>query len=248
MANNRRGINIISNDTSKESKQRLRRFKKYSANDRFKKLVTSIRGKIASGKNLFEIRSELESISENEWSDALYFFSENYYKTENMVLEWQLKQGTRYQLAAEAYNMAKAANDYDAMMRAVHLMNKLDEHDLNMKTQLGIIRPVKNLDEPIGEGINHDDLVMTERKFNELLEQRITTKLSLQREAEQPVTIDVLSRPSDERGPDNVGQTTLVENDPSRQLTTNQDSEGLSNGGFDLLHPMDLVARENKAR
>lgn len=248
MANNLKGAAVSRLVSSDLDRKRARRFKKYSEDERFKKFVISIRGKIASGKNLFEIRSEIEGMSDTEWSDALYFFSENYYKTENMVLEWQLKQGTRYQLAAEAYQMAKNANDYDAMMRAVHLMNKLDEHDLNMKTSLGIIRPVKNLEEPIGEGISHDDLIMTERKFNELLEQRITTKLGLQREAEQPVTIDVLCRPSDERGADNLGQATLVENNPTGQLSTDSDTEGLSDGGFDLLHPMDLVARENKAR
>lgn len=247
MSKNIRGVNIISNPTSIESKQRARRFKKYSANDTFKKNVTSIRSRIASGKNLFEIRSEMETMSDNEWSDAIYFLSANYYKTENIVLEWQLKQSTRYQLAAEAYNLAKLSNDYDAMMRAVIIMNKLDEQDIDMKSKLGIIKPMVVDSDEGGMGISNEDLLMTEEKFNGLLEKRIINKLSLQREAQLPVTIDVLSRSEDVRGTNNMGEITLVKNPTPGRIAENDNPEGISDGGEYLLHPVDIMARENKA-
>jgi len=85
-----------------------------------------------------------------------------------------------------------------------------------------------------------------EERFNAELKERIFRKLELRQKARQPVPIDVFERTELERKSDNLGQTSLVDSDTGRQLTTNQNTESITDGRIDVLDSVVTVAGEDK--
>lgn len=198
-----------------EKKRRQRRLAKRYEEESFREYISTARKHIQLGKSLSETREQIglyNSKNDDLWDDIVYVLANNYSKPESLVLEWTIRQQTRYSMALEVYKMAKEQNDLGEMNKAIMIMMKVDENSLELQQRMGLLKPV-NLDDNDpnqGEGITHEQLLLTE--------ERILRKYQLQREASQPVTIDVLNR-SDSRGETNtVEQVALVENTTCRSF------------------------------
>lgn len=203
-------VSPLASQADERARQR-RLAKRYNDPD-FRERVNLTKRFVQQGVPLGEAREKVgldKQKFDDYWDDLVYVIAHNYFKTENLVLEWTIRQQVRYQMALETYNMAKKDNDLGEMNKAIMLMMKVDENSLQLQQAMGLIKPMKldDNDQGQGEGISHEQLLLTE--------ERILRKYQLQRDAQPPITIDVQHRPSPGGETDSVEQTPLAK-DPTR--------------------------------
>jgi hypothetical protein len=225
-----------------EKKKKLRtNWRRRVENPDFAKIVDRAKAMVIGGTPFSDIRRTLNIKKERDWRDLISIVGESFLHPEMVFLEWNVRQQGRYALAAESYQMAKKEGDYNAMMRAVLVMAKLDENDIELKKSLGILKP--QLDpETGGTGYRSEDLSDAENKYKELLDERILKKLQLQRETQGPIPVALLDGPQPQRSTDRMGEAPLVEIDSGRHVTDSTDQKSLSDGTIDSIDPVDSVA------
>lgn len=200
-----------------ERARQKRLAKRYNDPD-FRERVNLTKRFVQQGVPLGEAREKVgldKQKFDDYWDDVVYVIAHNYFKTENLVLEWTIRQQVRYQMALETYNMAKKDNDLGEMNKAIMLMMKVDENSLQLQQAMGLIKPMKvdDNDQGQGEGISHEQLLLTE--------ERILRKYQLQRDAQPPITIDVQHRSSPGGETDSVEQTPLAQDSTRGPLEGN---------------------------
>lgn len=221
-----------------------RRLRKRRSSPEFSAYLTQIRQRISSGTPLTEIRWHLGIKNEKLWSDLLFALSSAYARPENMALEFILKNTSKYNLAAEAYNIAKKDGNYEAMMRAIMIMDKIDNSDFEVKKYLGLLRPIAGVDET-GKVIEAD-LTRAQQEFEKVVEQNITNQLTTARTTFLPISLELLSKLESRTEANPVGQGPLDEINPDRQLPKDNHPQSQSDGCIDVLNLMDNVAVQNK--
>jgi hypothetical protein len=118
--------------------------------------------------------------------------------------------------AVELFNLSRQARDLDQMARAIILLNKIDESDINLKKALGLLRPVQ-FDDDGTQGVSNDDVEVTRRRFERIVEERIVGKLIVREESPLPVPFDVLVGHESQPPSDQLEETPVVDDDPSGQ-------------------------------
>ena len=195
----------------------------------------------------------LEQARENcGFNDDLYFrdlvtvISRQMVDPESVLLEWTIKQQTRYMQALEIYQMAKEKNRLSQMAKAVMMMHRMDLDDIELKRLLGLIRPVTDPGS-MGSGISTEDIQLAEAKWRDNIEQRVRDKLEAERRAKAPQPIEFLDGNETQRPPDNVGQATVDVHPTSGHQQGNNIQEVVPNGRVDVLHNMGTVAVQDEA-
>lgn len=186
----------------------------------------------------------LEQARENcGFKDDLYFrdlvtvIGRQMVNPESVLLEWTIKQQTRYMQALEIYQMAKEKNRLSQMAKAVMMMHRMDLDDIELKRLLGLIRPVTDPGS-LGSGISQEDIQFAEAKWRDNIEQRVRDKLEAERRAKAPQPIEFLDGNETQRPPDNVGQVTVDVHPTSGHQQGNNIQEVISDGRVDVLHNM----------
>ena len=198
-------------DINADRAKRLKRIAKRKEDPNFRERLNIIRRKIGAGSSLFEIRDTLNPIDDTYWSDLIFSIGLAYTSPESMWIEWSVRQETRYKMGAELYSKAKEINDFDGMAKALITLCKIDEAALELQKALGLIKPITEDNNKLQIGVSSQDLDLAEERFNELLEQKIFNKLEAQRQAQQPVTIDVLARYDTREQTDKLESTPLAQ-------------------------------------
>ena len=101
-----------------EKRRRAKRLAKRYEDNNFRERVASVKRFVQQGTPLGEARERIgitERKYDDYWEDIVYVIAHNYFKTENLVIEWTIRQQVRYQMALETYNMAKKENDLGEM-------------------------------------------------------------------------------------------------------------------------------------
>lgn len=193
-----------------ESKRR-KRIAERRDDPTFREYLRSARNKLAIGDSLSEVR-EWIGLSDYKhdqlWDDILYMIGEAMINPVNIMLEWSVRQQTRYKMAMDLYNRNKEANDRDGMAKAILTLSKIDENALELHKALGLIKPIQFEDG--SEGISDDDVNDAERRLNSIVEERIKNKLGAGREAQQPESVLLLDELESGQPPDQLEPAPLA--------------------------------------
>lgn len=220
------------------------RLKKRRNDPDFGGLLQQIRMRVSAGSALDVVREFLKVDNDNLWYDCLYSLAYAYAKPENIALEYALKNTAKYQMAAQAYKMAQEDKNYEGMMRALLLMDKIDNSDFEVKKYLGLLKPIKQVDH--SEGITDEDVLKAQQEYEDRVEQQVLNQLKDSRAIIQPIDIALLSEPPTRSEIDNMGQSTLDAQFTSGRVADNQNSQSLTNGSIDVLNTLDHVSMQNK--
>ena len=243
MSNQRMPASTNKSVTEAERRRRNQRMAKRMEDPLFREHVKTIRQSIIAGVSFSEARERLPKVTEPYWNDIKFAISKFSISPENILLEWQIRNQSRYQQAVNLYNEAFKSKDLDMMSRAIMMLQKIDEADIDLKKEFGLIRPIVFEDERgPGEGISDQDVNDARQRFELELKQRILDKLALERDAHAPVTIDVLTRTEITGQADSVGLITVAGLPVEGHKQQDSIQEGVTDGGVDLLHTVDAVA------
>jgi hypothetical protein len=183
----------------------------------FREHLKIIRMKISSGTTLSELREYLglSSIDHDQlWDDLMYITGEVFMNPMNIIIEWSVRQQTRYQMAVDLYNMSKEAGNIDATNRAILTMAKLDENALELQKALGLIKPIQFEDG--SQGIGDSDIEDAQRRFEAIAEAAITNTLVTSRQTQNSESVKLFSELDSGRAPDQLESTPLAENSAHR--------------------------------
>jgi hypothetical protein len=214
---------VLSSNSESERVNQEKRLKKRREDPRFREDINRLHRYVAGGQCLYEAKDKFGNISEKYWKDLVTIISQAFANPGNIMLEWSLRQRHRYSAAIDMMNRAKIKGDFDQELKAMLLLVKVDENFIEVQKALGFLKPVELKDD--GEfGYHSGDLGEAEQRFNRAVEDRVLRKLEVQREAQQPVTIDVF--PGSEAGgsTDRLDEAPLAENSITRQITGYQDT------------------------
>ena len=197
-----------------ETERLSARLKKRFDEPHFRERMTTLRNHIAGGNSLFETRQKMEIESESLWEDLTNALALAVVNPGYIMLEWQIRQKTRYQMAAKAYSMAEKEGDYDAMFRGIMTLNKLDEFDLELKKTLGLIVPISEIGEDEDISVSREEIELAQSQYERILDERILNTLEASREPDAPVPLDSIDATQPSGEPDQVGPTPLAK-DPT---------------------------------
>lgn len=228
-----------------ESINRERRLKKRRSDPLFKEHLRIIRTRLSHGQTLNEIRESLGKITDHWWLDLVHVVGTVFSRPEAIMLEWSVRHQSRYMFAADIMRRAKEDKDMDAECKALMMMIKIDENFLEVQKALGILRPVTDPNS-LGQGISSEDISLAEQRFAAAIEQRISNKLTIEREAQHAQSIDLL--PGIESGgeTDRLDEAPLADNSTDGSIKGHQDKESISSGGFDTVSNQIILDVENK--
>lgn len=235
---------IIQVVDDKERQNNSKRLARRLQDPLFKEHVKIVKTAIISGISMSEARTRLPKVSHLWWQDIRRAISQYSITPENILLEWQIRNQSRYQQAQELYLMARKKGSMDMMSRAVMMLQKIDEADIELKREFGLIRPIvlKDVDQNEASGISDKDVNDARERFELELKQRILDKLEIERDAHAPVTIDVLTRIDFTRDADQMEPSAVAEDAPDGRPTDNGVSQSESDGRVDILHPVGALA------
>lgn len=213
-----------------ERERKMERMKRRFEDPVFKRQIMSIRMSVGAGMSLAEARNNAGIESDSLWDDLVFALSVSLLSPEHIVLEWQIRNSTRYAQAMSLYVEAEKEKDFDMMSRAIMMLQKIDETDIEMKRAFGLIKPIQD-EETGGYGVSQEDLDRARQQFDSAVEQRILHKLEVKRGAKPPVPLDVLIGLATERQPDVLGQTTVAEDSSGGQQSGDSIPKIVSDGG-----------------
>lgn len=181
----------------------------------FRSKLQTVRQKLAGGQSLADIRHDVGVKHNQEWEDLKYCLAASTLNPENIMLEWSVRQQSRYQMAADFLNRSKNANDRDNEAKAIMMMCKIDGDMLELQKLLGLIKPIED-PKTHGTGYDSGDVSNAEIRFNKLIEQRVVRKLELQSETQRADTIDVFPGAEPGGEADQLGPAPLAEDPANR--------------------------------
>jgi len=193
--------------------KRRKRLAERRSDPLFHEYLRSTTRRMSTGDSLTDIREYIGlSDSKNDllWDDLMYTIGETMMNPMNLVLEWSVRQQTRYKMAIDLYNRNKEANDRDGMAKAILTLSKIDENALELHKALGLIKPIHFEDG--SEGISDDDVNDAERRLNSIVEERIKSKLFAGREAQQPESVLLLDELESGQSSDQLEPAPLAKN------------------------------------
>lgn len=180
----------------------------------FRSYLQSMRQMLSGGQTLYDIRDKLGIKKDQEWHDLLTVMAQAFANPENIMLEWSVRQNARYAMAADMLNRAKAAKNFDAEAKSIMMMVKIDENFLELQKVLGLIKPIE--DGNGGIGYSSKDVDNAERRFTQIIEQRIEDKLSTERESQSAQSIALLPGPEPRGEADTMEPSALAEDTANR--------------------------------
>lgn len=228
----------------RDKAKRDQRIAKRKDDPNFRSDIKSLRQKIGIGKSLAEIRDDLAIDEDQYWEDLKFFLARAYMNPESIMLEWQVKQETRYQMGIDLYSRAQKDDDRDTMAKAILILSKVDEQAIDLQKALGLLKPMSD-EESGGAGYSSEDVELNNERLNKLLEERLLVKLEIKREVGSGNAVDVFPRPESRGETDQLGSTSLVEKTPDGFESGNNIRKGISNGSIDLLPIVGFMDRKN---
>lgn len=240
---------VFQSSTDKTRQTNAKRLARRLADPLFKEHVKTVKNAICSGRSMTEARDSLPKVSNQYFEDIRSAISRYSITPENILLEWQIRNQSRYQQAQELYIMARKKGSMEMMSRAVMMLQKIDEADIELKREFGLIRPIvlKDVEQNSeASGISDKDVNDARERFELELRQRILNKLEIERDAHAPVTIDVLTRIDFTRDADQVEPSAVAEDPASGRSADNGVSQSQSDGRVDVLHPMGALVVQAK--
>jgi len=247
-----------------ERERKKERLKKRYDDPQFRKDITRTKQSVSMGMTLNEARINCGFADDLYWEDLKFALSISIVNPEGVILEWQIRNQNRYQQALRLFSEASAKErdgldkdgnpikipiqpDKEMMLKALMILQKIDESDIEMKRAFGLVEPIQEETPLVGFGTTSEgDLEQAERRFNSIVEQRIIHKLEAQRKAVEPVTIDVLSGSEPSGQPDSLGQTAVAVHPTAGFESANSLPQRVPDGGFDVLHSMDVVVVQDE--
>lgn len=227
-----------------DKKKQDRRIAKKRDDPLFRSQLQSIRQKISGGQTLYDIRHTLGVKDDRAWGDLISCLARSVYSPESAALEWVLKQNSRYTLAADFLNRAKAANDLDNEAKGIMMLCKIDEDMMELHKALGLIKPVYTDDE--GSGFSSDDIATAQERLDKIAEQHLINKLAAERETQSPESVTLLPGLEARGETNSVGEASLAENNSDGPVAGHQNSEGLANGSFNPLSDQVVLDVKNQ--
>lgn len=232
---------VAQSDRAKQAK----RLAKKRDDPFFRSNLQSMRQMLSGGQTLYDIRDKLGVKKDHDWHDLVTVMAQSFANPENILLEWSVRQNSRYALAADMLSRAKAAKDFDSEAKAIMMMVKIDENFLELQKTLGLIKPVTDPNS-LGYGISSEDIDLAERRFAGIIEQRISNKLAVERETQPAQSIELLSRTEPGGETDRLDEASLAQNTTHGSIEGHQNQEGITSRGFDLLSNPIILDVENK--
>lgn len=181
--------------------------------EHWRQRLSSARRHIAFGKTLQEVRDEIGGLDkEFDWECFVAVMAQAFANPANMMLEWQIRNQSRYMMSSKIMKLADDEPDPDSkfrkMSQAIMIAAKLDENVLELQKALGLIKPIDIGDD--GIGISSEDIINAQQRFNHLIEQKIENKLLSERTTQSADSVTVLSRLEPGGSSDQVGQPPLA--------------------------------------
>lgn len=204
-----------------------------------------LRQSLATGVPLNQARERCGFTDDQYFEDLVVVLGRQMVDPSSVLLEWSIKQQTRYMQAMEIYQLAKGKNRLSQMAKAVMMMHRMDLDDIELKRLLGLIKPVKD-PKSLGTGISDEDVRLAELRWRDSIEHRVRDKLEAERRAAPPQPIDVFPGPDTQRDTDPVGQITLDVHASKRPEQRDRVSEVVSDGSIDILHNLGTLALQDE--
>lgn len=207
------GVGAISS-IAKQDQARKKKMAEIRSSQEWREKLSHARKLISYGRTLAEVRDDLDIKKDWDWECFSAIMAQAFANPANVMLEWQIRNQSRYMASQNLLKLAIEEPDPDVkfqkMSKAIMLAAQLDQNVLELQKALGLIKPVSFNDE--GEGISSEDIEIAQRRFNQLIEQRIQDKLVSERETQSAQSVTLFPRLESGRETDPVEPPPLATN------------------------------------
>lgn len=197
----------------REQKRRKRTLAMIRSEPLWRERIHLARKHIAIGKSLTETREALDVKNDFHWQCFVQVIAEAFASPASVMLEWQIRNQSRYQMSLKLVQLAEAEEDpdakFDKLSRAIMIAAKIDENTLELQKAMGLIKPIDD-DKSGGYGISSEDIRIAEQRFNTYIEQKITDKLVTERTTQSAESVALLTRSEPGGETNTVEPSTLV--------------------------------------
>lgn len=211
MTKNKTGATVLGKDA--EQRRRSKLLAQMRSSSEWRERITVARKKIAAGQSLPEIRDYLDIQKELQWQCFIQIIAEAFASPASVMLEWQIRNQSRYQMSMQLVQLAHAEEDpdikFEKISKAIMIAAKLDEQTLELQRAMGLLKPIDENNSG-GYGISSEDIQIAEQRFNTLIEQKITSKLVVERTTQPAESVALLTRSEPGGETDRMESATLV--------------------------------------
>lgn len=205
----------------KDLKKRQARLARMRSDSNWRDRVASARRFIGSGRSLSETRDLLDINDELDWQCFVQIIAEAFASPAAVMLEWQIRNQSRYQMSMRLMKLAEEDPDphmkFRKISEAIMIATKVDQNTLELQKAMGLLKPIAE-ENSGGFGISSEDIRIAEQRFNTLIEQKISSKLVIERTTQSAESVALLSRSEPGGETDRVESPTLVENGTDRSI------------------------------